>query len=201
MYLACSLDLSFPSGTECLGIHLGDAQAANLGDGNGWVNQTLELRQDYGNSGLGSCLESLAGGNHLRLFRQNGPTANTGALFLACVCHFFVRRTDTDGIDQRFTGRGGIFLTGIADQFRNRFICLQNVLEKHTISPDGYDIGRWVHRHVYGFGRTKSDDAYSDKFVAGALQVTSYKGITYKTVAENITGLLASGSAGINHGE
>ncbi|KAN0140232.1 hypothetical protein V8E53_002128 [Lactarius tabidus] len=130
--------------TECLSIHIGDAQAANLGDGNGWVNQTLELRQDYGNSGLGSCLESLAGGNHLRLFRQNGPTANTGALFLA--------------VSQE-----------------------EDILENHTISPDGYDIGR-------------------DKFVAGALQVTSYKGVSYKTVAENITGLLTPGSAGINHG-
>ena len=115
MYPVYSLDSFSPSGTECLGIHLGGAQAANLGDGNGWVNQTLELRQDYGNSGLGSCLESLTGGNHLRLFRQNGPTANTGALFLACVCQSFVRRTDTDGIDQRFTGRGRIFLAGIAD--------------------------------------------------------------------------------------
>jgi len=131
-------------GTECLGIHLGDAQAANLGDGNGWVNQTLELRQDYGNSGLGSCLESLFGGNHLRLFRQNGPTANTGTLFLA--------------VSQE-----------------------EDALENHTISPDGYDIGR-------------------DKFVEGALKVTTYKGFTYKTVAENITGLLEPGSSGINHG-
>ena len=38
---------------------------------------------DFGNSGLGTCLESLVGGNHLRMFRQNGPTADSGALFLA----------------------------------------------------------------------------------------------------------------------
>ncbi|KAF8258144.1 hypothetical protein EI94DRAFT_1755469, partial [Lactarius quietus] len=54
-------------GIECFGAHLGDPQSANLGDGHD----------------IGSCLESLLGGNHLRLFRQNGPTANTGALFLA----------------------------------------------------------------------------------------------------------------------
>ncbi|KAJ3508886.1 hypothetical protein NLJ89_g5513 [Agrocybe chaxingu] len=66
--------------TECLGIHLGDPQSANLGDGHGFVNQTMELRQDYGNAELGTCLESLIGGNH---FRQNGPTANSRALFLA----------------------------------------------------------------------------------------------------------------------
>ncbi|KAI0362471.1 hypothetical protein OH77DRAFT_1389711 [Trametes cingulata] len=68
---------------ECLGFHLGDPQTANLGDGNGSVNQTLEFRQDFGNDVLGTCLESLIGGNHFRVFRQNGPQANSGALFLA----------------------------------------------------------------------------------------------------------------------
>ncbi|KAF7362012.1 Secreted protein [Mycena venus] len=72
-----------PSSTECLGIHLGGPQSANLGDGNGYVNQTSELRQDYGDAELGTCLESLIGGNHLRVYRQNGPTEDTGALFLA----------------------------------------------------------------------------------------------------------------------
>ena len=33
------------SSTECLGIHLGDPQTANLGDGNGNVAQTMELRE------------------------------------------------------------------------------------------------------------------------------------------------------------
>ncbi|KAJ4495277.1 hypothetical protein C8R41DRAFT_902408 [Lentinula lateritia] len=69
--------------TECLGIHIGGPQSANLGDGNGLVNQTVELRQDYGDSVLGTCLESLIGGNHLRLYIQNGPEADSGALFLA----------------------------------------------------------------------------------------------------------------------
>jgi len=131
-------------GTECLGIHLGGPQAANLGDGNGWVNQTLELRQDYGNSALGTCLESLEGGNHLRVFRQNGPAANTGALFLA--------------VSQE-----------------------EDASENHTISPDGYNIGR-------------------NEFVQGAIGVTNYEGVNYQTIAKNITGLLPPGSVGINHG-
>jgi len=76
---AQALGMSF----ECLDIHLGGPQSANLGDGNGFVNQTTELRQDFGNAELGTCLESLIGGNHLRMFRQNGTLANTGALFLA----------------------------------------------------------------------------------------------------------------------
>jgi len=40
--------------------------SANLGDGNGPVNQTTELRQDFWNPELGTCEESLIGGNHLR---------------------------------------------------------------------------------------------------------------------------------------
>ena len=56
-----------------------------MADGRGWVNQTIELRNDYGNDILGTCWESLVGGNHLRMWRQDGPTATTNALFLAYV--------------------------------------------------------------------------------------------------------------------
>ncbi|KAH9024513.1 hypothetical protein EDB85DRAFT_2150473 [Lactarius pseudohatsudake] len=131
-------------GIECFGAHLGAPQAANLGDGHGYVNETLELRQDYGNPDIGTCWESLVGGNHLRLFRQNGPGANTGALFLA--------------VSQE-----------------------ENVSHGHTITPNGYNIGR-------------------DKFVKGALGVKRYQGVKYQTVAQNVTGLLPPGSSGINHG-
>jgi hypothetical protein len=66
---------------ECFGLHLGGYMSADLGDGNGWVNQTIELRQDYAIGG--TCLESLIGGNHFRIFVQNGTAADSGALFLA----------------------------------------------------------------------------------------------------------------------
>ncbi|KAL5524115.1 hypothetical protein ACEPAG_8288 [Sanghuangporus baumii] len=129
---------------ECLDIHLGDPQTANLGDGNGWVNQTTELRQDFGNSELGTCLESLTGGNHLRLFRQNGPTANTEALFLA--------------VSQE-----------------------ENVFEHHTIAADGYDKGR-------------------DALVSTATSnQTSFDGVTYSSTSEDLTGLLPTGTTGVNH--
>ncbi|EIN07052.1 hypothetical protein PUNSTDRAFT_70637 [Punctularia strigosozonata HHB-11173 SS5] len=70
---------------ECLGQHGGGLFTADLGDGNGSKNQTIEMRDDFGVSflGIGTCLESLTGGNHLRMFRQDGPSANSGALFLA----------------------------------------------------------------------------------------------------------------------
>jgi hypothetical protein len=70
-------------GIECFGAHLGAPQTANLGDGNGSVNQSIELRNDYGNPDIGTCWESLVGGNHLRMWHQTGSKAHTNALFLA----------------------------------------------------------------------------------------------------------------------
>ncbi|KAM6502362.1 hypothetical protein JOM56_002339 [Amanita muscaria] len=130
--------------TECLGIHIGDPQSANLGDGHGWVNQTVELREDYGNPLVGTCLESLIGGNHFRVYRQNGPSANSGALFLAVSWE-------------------------------------EPASQSHTIAPDGYDIGR-------------------NALVANANGRRSFGGVNYQTVTQNLTGLLAPGSQGINHG-
>ncbi|EIN11369.1 hypothetical protein PUNSTDRAFT_63001 [Punctularia strigosozonata HHB-11173 SS5] len=129
--------------TECLGIHLGNPQQANLGDGNGALNQTAELREDFGDPILGTCEESLTGGNHFRYWRQNGPSANSGALFLA--------------VSQE-----------------------ENVTEDHTIVPDGYNIGRSVN--------------------LDSLSMIFFSGVTYSTTAQNITDLLAPGSAGVNHG-
>ncbi|SRR6266576_2323576 len=100
------------SSTECFGIHLGNPQTANLGDGNGNVAQTMELR---GNLKIGgTCAESLVGGNHLRMFRQNGTNHNTGALFLACVTYFapavssllsISRSVSKEEVAQLFLGR------------------------------------------------------------------------------------------------
>jgi len=130
--------------TECLGIHLGGPQSANLGDGNGFVNQTMELREDFGDSSLGTCLESAIGGNHFRVFRQNGTLANSGALFLA-----------------------------VSKE--------ENAAESHTIVPNGYDIGR-------------------DALVSAAVGTTSFGGVTYSTTSETLTGVMPSGSNGVNHG-
>ncbi|KAJ3900932.1 hypothetical protein F5879DRAFT_970644 [Lentinula edodes] len=91
--------------TECLGIHSGAPQSANLGDGNGWVNQTIELREDYGDSVLGTCLESLIGGNHFRVFVQNGTEHPTGALFLAVSTEENVTEGHTTAPDGYDTGR------------------------------------------------------------------------------------------------
>lgn len=65
--------------TECLGQHGGGFQQADLGDGQGRFDQTNIYREDFGDINVGTCLETLNGGNHLRMWRQAG----TGALFLA----------------------------------------------------------------------------------------------------------------------
>jgi len=75
--------LSFGFSSECLGQHSGSDQLANLGDGNGYKIETAVIRWDYGNPALGSCEESIQGGNHFRYWVQNGPIANSGAVFMA----------------------------------------------------------------------------------------------------------------------
>ncbi len=54
---------------ECLGLHVGELQRADLGDGRGWKPEQAEFRQagrwDPGRW-VGSCAESLLGGNHFR---------------------------------------------------------------------------------------------------------------------------------------
>ena len=47
------------------------------------VNQTAVIRWDYGNVQLGTCEETIEGGNHIRYWIQNGPEANSGAIFMA----------------------------------------------------------------------------------------------------------------------
>ncbi|GAA6007042.1 hypothetical protein JCM10207_009181 [Rhodosporidiobolus poonsookiae] len=68
---------------ECLGQTGGERQAANLGDGNGQINQTTLLRYNYGDPYIGTCYETINGGSHYRVWRQNGTQANSGAWFLA----------------------------------------------------------------------------------------------------------------------
>ncbi|EIW74643.1 hypothetical protein CONPUDRAFT_113204 [Coniophora puteana RWD-64-598 SS2] len=69
--------------TECLGQHSGDNQAANLGDGHGYLNQTAVIRWDYGDATVGTCEETIEGGDHIRYWIQNGPSADSGAVFMA----------------------------------------------------------------------------------------------------------------------
>ncbi|CCM03680.1 uncharacterized protein FIBRA_05824 [Fibroporia radiculosa] len=75
--------ISFGYSTECLGQHQGAPQAANLGDGLNFVNQTAEIRWDYGNPELGTCEETIEGGSHFRYWSQDGSQADSNAVFMA----------------------------------------------------------------------------------------------------------------------
>ncbi|SCZ89175.1 BZ3500_MvSof-1268-A1-R1_Chr1-1g01008 [Microbotryum saponariae] len=67
---------------ECLDMHGGGAQYADLGDGGGFQPELFVLRQsDW--PFVGSCVESVVGGNHFRAWKQNGTQANSGAWFLS----------------------------------------------------------------------------------------------------------------------
>ena len=110
-------NLTTTSSKECFGLHNGGKQRANLGDGNGWVDERARfLCQRYQNFELTSCpgstprtfqhpyrwnlpgkpdwwqsssvlfLKSHASQTNIithSTFRQDGPDANSGALFLA----------------------------------------------------------------------------------------------------------------------
>jgi len=68
---------------NCLGLQADTKQQANLGDGNGIVNETSVIRWNYGDFNFGSCSQTINGGPHFRYWVQNGPRADTGALFMA----------------------------------------------------------------------------------------------------------------------
>ncbi|WFD28979.1 hypothetical protein MNAN1_003998 [Malassezia nana] len=140
---ARSIGFSF----ECLHLHLGGLQHANLGDGRGYTPQLFEYRSilyhDSPGAWIGACWESLAGGNHFRVWRQNGTQANTGAWFLA-----------------------------VSKE--------KDVFQDHTITPNGYDVGR-------------------DLLVDAATKGGSFNGKSWRASVEWKTGLLSPGRQGVNH--
>ncbi|KAB5592825.1 hypothetical protein CTheo_3745 [Ceratobasidium theobromae] len=71
--------LSMDFSGECLGQHLGSDQKADLGDGRGAVNETAVMRYNFGDPYVGSCRETVEGGNHFRYWVQS----SSGAVFMA----------------------------------------------------------------------------------------------------------------------
>ncbi|CEH16401.1 hypothetical protein CBOM_06252 [Ceraceosorus bombacis] len=75
-------------GVSCLGQANGTEQSANLGDGGGNKTQGTGngdngvMRWNYGDAYIGTCRETIQGGNHFRWWRQDGREANSGAYFL-----------------------------------------------------------------------------------------------------------------------
>jgi hypothetical protein len=42
------------------------------------------IRYNYGDPYIGTCKETVEGGNHFRYWIQNGKAADSGAIFMAC---------------------------------------------------------------------------------------------------------------------
>ncbi|WRT63434.1 uncharacterized protein IL334_000339 [Kwoniella shivajii] len=90
-------------GGECFGLHMGDKQHCDLGDG--YKNQTQRciLRYQYfHNEYLGTCLESIYGGNHIRVFKQE----DTGAYFLSSSAEMDSQSNHDLGMNAYDSGRG-----------------------------------------------------------------------------------------------
>ncbi|KAJ7191768.1 hypothetical protein GGX14DRAFT_578642 [Mycena pura] len=140
----------------------------NLGDGNGWVNQTIlgyPALERAGRDSLEGTTSVSSIPIHLRarnmfgnsMYRQNGDTASSGALFLA-----------------------------VSKE--------EDATKHHTISPDGYDIGDVV---VGSSGSQDVDPLPGrDLLVQRATGKTFFKGVKYTTTARRISGLILPGSEG-----
>jgi hypothetical protein len=158
---------------ECLDLHMGGLQRADLGDGNGWITEQFEYRETEGwgapGRWVGACWESLYGGNHFRVWKQNGTNADTGAWFLA---------VSKEKVSHP------------AQQRRGRLICVEGVLTRlsleqdlrhhHTIDLNGYNNGR-------------------DLLVQAAIQGGRWKIWKWKARVSWNDELLDAGKKGINH--
>ena len=56
-------------------------------------NETAVIRYDYGDPSLGTCQETIQGGNHFRYWVQNGPQRNSSAVFMAVSAEHNLQRT------------------------------------------------------------------------------------------------------------
>nr|XP_019014294.1 uncharacterized protein I206_00376 [Kwoniella pini CBS 10737]OCF53075.1 hypothetical protein I206_00376 [Kwoniella pini CBS 10737] len=89
-------------GGQCLGLQMGDEQQSNLGDGNKNQTQKSLLRYQYfHNQFLGTCLETLYGGNHIRVFKQE----TSGAFFLSSSTEEDSTRNHALGLNAYDNGR------------------------------------------------------------------------------------------------
>lgn len=165
---------------ECLGQHQGSDQGANLGDGNGYrkmnsifslvlpylillfisVNETAVMRWAYGDPVLGTCTETIQGGNHFRYWIQDGSERNSGAIFMALSYE-------------------------------------KPIKEGHDIIDNGYNLGRdWLVGNATSLTEIPTSNLTNSSSYSGS---TSYKGYTYQTSVQYVSGLLSNTSDGINH--
>ena len=114
------------------------------------------------------------------VFRQNGPQANSGALFLA-----YVTVTGVPEVECSRYNAGSL----------RRKTCLR-------VTPFRPTAIIWAGTHLKGLHRIIANlKARRDALVQGALGTKNFGGVTYSTTAETLTGVMVSGTTGVNHGE
>ncbi|KAH9014289.1 hypothetical protein EDB84DRAFT_1530082 [Lactarius hengduanensis] len=170
--------LSIGFAGECLGQHSGSDQAVNLGDGHGYLNETAVIRWDYGDPTLGTCKETVQGGNHFRYWTQTGSEANRCALLAL-----------TDDVVILMLSSGAVFMAVSYE--------LPEALS-HDIVFNGYNLARdWL----VGNATAQSDlvptaNLTNTTTFSGQ---TTYGGYVYQNSVEYVSGFLTNGSDGINH--
>ena len=72
------------------------------------------IRWDYGDPTLGTCTETIQGGNHFRYWVQNGKSADSGAIFMALSYEKSLAEGHdiiTNGYGNPFSSDGKILIT------------------------------------------------------------------------------------------
>ncbi|KAG8860825.1 hypothetical protein FRB96_003558 [Tulasnella sp. 330] len=179
--------------TECLGASEGTQQSANLGDGRGYVNQTAVIRWDYGSPSIGTCEETLLGGDHFRYWSQIGMEADSGAYFLAA--SYESALAEGHNIIKNGYNLGRDWLVGNATQ--------------HTF-PDPNPLDYAQPTSTSASSAASSTPTLDSNGATGIVisvpngqftGTTSANGYTYQTVATYVSGLLANSSVGVNHND
>ncbi|KAG8984618.1 hypothetical protein FRB94_008037 [Tulasnella sp. JGI-2019a] len=190
--------------SECLGASSGTQQTANLGDGRGYVTQMAVIRWDYGNPTIGTCEETLNGGNHFRYWRQNGSEADSGAYFLAASYESPLAQGHTIVMDGYNLGRDQV--VGNATQYTFPYPNPLNYAQPtSTVSILGNATTASTSTSAIASAPTLNSNGATGviTFVPNGQfsGTTSANGYTYKTSVTYVSGLLANSSIGVNHGD
>ncbi|KAH7913934.1 hypothetical protein BJ138DRAFT_1110963 [Hygrophoropsis aurantiaca] len=190
---------SFGFSTECLGQHAGDNQGANLGDGNGYLNQSAVIRWDYGDATLGTCEETIEGGDHIRYWIQDGKDADSGAIFMAVSYEMPI--AEQHNIVPNGYNLGRDWLVGNATAQPSLIPTLlltspESFANASSSSSSGSNSSTTTTTPSSYLAAPYSSSLSSTLTYSGS---TSFNNYTYHTTAQYVSGLLSNTSVGINH--
>ncbi|KAJ7367367.1 hypothetical protein DFH08DRAFT_837302 [Mycena albidolilacea] len=173
---------------ECMGLHMGHIHLANLGDGDGRKPEALLFRQHYRVPGWGTCWESIAGGHHFRAWRQNGTEGNSGAWFLGASKEEDSRRSHTIVANGYNLGRDWLVEQALAGS-------------ELWIWDGGESPAFWVPQRDPTTTPTPAPEESETTYPEGwPWPGTGGERLRWRAEVEWVSGLLAPGRRGVNHG-